>query len=636
MIRFGPEICNSLEEALSREWLETNGRGGFASGTVSGAHTRRYHGLLIATTDPPVRRNLLLSKIEETIVTADGSFELSCNLFPGAVHPEGFRLIAEFRLDPWPTWRFQAGAARIDKSVFLVTGENTAILEYRLSGANEATLQLRPLVAFRDYHSCTHANQSLHADVSEQHGVAQIQPYPDLPALYFGYGDAAVERTGDWYYRFQYHEEKERGLDFEEDLFQPFTLTARITPDQPVRLIVSTAPVTGRDVTQITAAERARRVPSETELLPALTRAARQFFIARGTQQTVIAGYHWFTDWGRDTMIALPGLARAAAQPEAFRSVLLAFLPWFRQGLLPNRFPDAGAEPEYNSTDATLWFVEALRAYAVAASDDKFVREHCWDVLHDIVEWLERGTLFGIRIDTDGLLTGGEAGVQLTWMDAKVGDRVITERAGKPVEIQALWYNALCTIRDFAGRFDDPAFAAKCDGLAERARVSFNEQFWNSAEGCLFDVVNGADRDGAIRPNQLFAFSLPHCILNEDHRASVLDVVTRELLTPLGLRTLSPRDSRYQGHYDGDQASRDGAYHQGTVWPWLLGPYVRALWSVRGRSDVSALLEPFRAHLLQAGLGQVSEIFDGDPPHAPRGCIAQAWSVAELIEIAEG
>ena len=633
MIRFGSEICNQFDEALPREWLETNGRGGFASGTIAGANTRRYHGLLIATTAAPVQRNLLLAKVEETITTPEGAFEIACNIFAGCVNPEGYRKLSEFRLDPWPTWRWNTGGVQIEKSVCLIAGENTVIIEYRVPDEAEASISLKPLVAFRDYHSTSHANQSLNPAVTEGEGWASIHPYEGMTALYFGYGDTELECTGDWYNRFQYPLEQERGLDFEEDLFQPFALRARLHSDRPVRIICSTEPVFGRDVAALLEDERSRRMPASTELLPALQRAAAQFLAARSEQTTVIAGYHWFTDWGRDTMISLPGLTLGTGKPELFQQVLLAFLPWFYQGLLPNRFPDAGAAPEYNSTDATLWFVEAVRAYADATDDFAFIRERCWDTLQDIVAWRERGTLYDIRIDADGLLTGGAPGVQLTWMDAKVGDRVITERPGKPVEIQGLWYNALCVIAKFAVRFGFQPFADKCLDIAARARKSFNDQFWNEAERCLFDVVNEADLDGAIRPNQIFTFSLPYCILDEERRASVLDVVTRELLTPFGLRTLSPRDSRYQGRYGGDQSSRDGAYHQGTVWPWLLGPYVRALRAVRGDVDVSTILDPFHKHLMEAGIGQISEIFDGDEPHAPQGCIAQAWSVAELISI---
>ena len=569
-----------------------------------------------------MRRNLLLSKIEETVTASQGTFELSCNLFDGAVHPNGFHLLEEFRLDPGPTWVWNVGGVRIEKSLRLVLGENTVAIEYRLLEGTAAAIELRPLIAFRDYHSTTHANGALNPEVLDREGIATIQPYSELPLLYFFHTAASLRRTGDWYYRFQYPREKERGLDFEEDLFQPFALHANLTKEKPLRVIVSTEP--GARTVEIP-----RGAPAPVELAPALRRASQQFLIARGAESTVIAGYHWFTDWGRDTFISLPGLA-----PKLTPRVVLAFLPFLYQGLLPNRFPDAGAAPEYNSTDATLWFVQALRSV-----DDGFVREHCWQALRDIVEWRERGTLYGIRVDSDGLLTGGAPGVQLTWMDAKAGDRVITERAGKPVEIQALWYNALLIIADFGERFGEPEFAGHCRDLAARALESFACQFWNPAENCLFDVVNGAERDGSIRPNQIFTLSLPHRILAEEYGALVLEVVKRELLTPFGLRTLSPRDSRYQGRYGGDQSSRDGAYHQGTVWPWLLGPYAQALVAVHGRNETTtvalrALLEPFEAHLLQAGIGQISEIFDGDPPHAPQGCIAQAWSVGEILRIA--
>ncbi len=642
MIRFGQDVCRDLNQALSLEWLETNGLGGFASSSILGANTRRYHGLLVAALNPPVERNVLLSKIDETVLTGDADVELGCNLFPGAVHPQGFQTLEEFRLDPWPVWRWNTGGARIEKAVCLLAGEDTVVVEYQLLGKAPSAvgLALRPFVAFRDYHSMAHANESLDGTVTERDGAASIRPYSGLPELFFSYGDAALSRTGDWYYKFQYPRERERGLDDEEDLFQPFVLEFSLTPERPVQMIISTRDPIGRDPVALLNHERARRQPSSTELSPALRTAATQFFVARAKESTVIAGYHWFTDWGRDTMIALPGLALKTGRADIARSVLLAFLPWLHEGLLPNRFPDAGEQPEYNASDATLWFVEALRALAQEKSDYDFVRERFYEACKEIVDWRKRGTQFGIKLDPDGLLSGGAPGVQLTWMDAKVGERVITQRSGKPVEIQALWYNALRIVADFAGRFSDPAFAAECNAIAERARGSFAAQFWNESLGCLFDVVDGDDRDASIRPNQVLALSLPYAIFDDPHKSrSILAVVQRELLTPFGLRTLSPGDSRYRGRYEGNQDSRDSAYHQGTVWPWLLGPYVRALLAVNGKSKATVaearrLLEPFRSHLLQAGIGQISEIFDGDAPHAPRGCIAQAWSVAELLSVA--
>jgi predicted glycogen debranching enzyme len=384
--------------------------------------------------------------------------------------------------------------------------------------------------------------------------------------------------------------------------------------------------------------ERARRKPSSTELIPALERASSQFLAERNQQAIVIAGYHWFTDWGRDTLISLAGLTLDMRRPYRARRTLSAYAPPL-QGMLPNRTPDGVDKPEYNSIDATLWFVEALRAYFASTGDADFIREWIED-LKNIVSWRERGTMYGVRVDSDGLLMGGEPGVQLTWMDAKVNGRVITPRDGKPVEIQALWYNALCVIADFSDKFGDGGFASHCRDLAKRARDSFERQFWNEDAGCLFDVVRGSEGDASIRPNQIVALSLPYRILEDNARgARILDLVKRDLLTPFGLRTLSPRDLQYRGRYGGSPESRDSAYHQGTVWPWLLGPYVSALFAVHGNNDATMaearrILDPFRGHLLEAGVGQISEVFDGDPPHAPGGCIAQAWSVGQLLHIA--
>ncbi|HEX4946044.1 MAG TPA: amylo-alpha-1,6-glucosidase [Blastocatellia bacterium] len=362
--------------------------------------------------------------------------------------------------------------------------------------------------------------------------------------------------------------------------------------------------------------------------------AADQFIVARGAQKTVIAGYHWFSDWGRDTMIALPGLTLATGRADIAKSILLEFAAQVDRGMLPNRFPDAGEEPEYNTVDATLWYFEAVHALAAHTNDYEFVKANVYAVLNDIVDWHRRGTRYGIRVDADGLLTAGEAGVQLTWMDAKIGAWVVTPRLGKPVEIQALWYNALCVMRDFAARFGETGRAQQFDDMASRARANFTEQFWNDATGCLYDVVNGDERDGTIRPNQIFALSLPHALLSGEKAKRVLAVVERELLTPVGLRSLAPTDPGYIAHYAGGVLERDGAYHQGTVWTWLLGPFITAHLKVHDdRERAQQLLTGFRAHLQEAGLGQVAEIFDAEPPHAPRGCIAQAWSVAELLRV---
>jgi predicted glycogen debranching enzyme len=618
VIRFGPDICKNLDAALSREWLETNGLGGYASSTISGAHTRRYHGYLVAATHPPVGRMVLLSKLEETVTLPSGSFELGCSLYPDAVHPSGYQYLEEFRLDPWPIWRFHLSGIRLEKSLCLLQGRNAVIVEYRLlDTSGPCGLNVRPLITARDYHSLSHAASQ-----------------PPQSGLHFAYPGAQCSPTGIWFYNFQYPIERERGLDFEEDLYQPFTLHFQLTPAQPARIITATEPPGTWDIDALLTSERqSRRIPS-TDLAPALECAAAQFIAARGNSSTVIAGFHWFTDWGRDTMISLPGLVEATGKPELARGIIETFLPTLRQGVLPNRFPDLGETPEYNASDASLWFVWAIQFYLNATNDTAFVMDRCYPVLKDIVEWRERGTLYNIHMDTDGLLSGGAPGAQLTWMDAKVNGRVITERSGKPVEIQAIWYNTL----KFTASLKNDAFGEHCEELAARCYESFAQKFWNEAEGCLYDVIDGATRDAAVRPNQLAAIALHTPLLQGDRAARVLQKVRAELLTPYGLRTLSPRDSRYHGRYEGNQESRDEAYHQGTVWPWLLGPYVRGLLAVQGptpetQEEIGRILEPFREHLLEAGIGQVSEIFDGDPPHAPRGCIAQAWSVAELYRI---
>jgi predicted glycogen debranching enzyme len=619
-LRLGADICRDLAAALSREWLETNALGGYASSTVSGANTRRYHGLLVAATKPPVGRMVLLSKLDETIMLPSGAVELNCNLFPGTVHPSGYRYLEEFRLDPWPIWRWNINGVQLEKSICLVQGRNAVVVEYRLLTGAPCDLELRPLVTVRDYHSLSHAGSE-----------------PPQPDLHFSYPNAQMTPTGHWYYRFQYPREQERGLDFEEDLYQPFALRFQLTADSPARFVAATEPCGDCDIPALLDQERSRRGPSSIDLKPALQRAADQFPAARGDTTTVIAGYHWFTDWGRDTMISLPGLTLANGKPEFARSIIETFLPALNQGVIPNRFPDFGETPEYNSSDASLLFVAAIQFYLNLADDIAFVGARCYPALKQIVEWRERGTFYNIHRDAaDGLLSGGSPGAQLTWMDAKVNGRVVTERSGKPVEIQALWYNTLRFTASVALRVKDETFAQHCEQLAAQCLASFHAKFWNESAGCLYDVIDGDHRDGSIRPNQLAALALK--MVEGERAASILEVVRRELLTPYGLRTLNPSDPRYHGRYEGNQESRDEAYHQGTVWPWLLGPYVRALFAVHGKTaetlrQAGDLLAPFRDHLLEAGLGQISEIFDGDPPHAPRGCIAQAWSVAQLFEI---
>ena len=650
MIEIDQESCRNLETALSREWLETNGIGGFSSSTITGLNTRRYHGLLTAATKPPVGRLVLLSKLEETLIIDGRRYELSANQYPGAVHPEGFNYQIGFRLDPFPVFTYEVEGVRLEKSLFMVQGENTTVVQYELTGTLSEgrgtapiLLEVRPLIAFRDYHSTTHENGGLNSNVETDGGLTTVKPYVDLPALHLAHDASHVDSKGFWYRNFQYAVERERGLDFAEDLFSPCAFTFDLNAEAKFSIIASTERRHVRMANAYRKAEVERRnslsgTLKGNQLVNSLTAAADQFIVAREHCKTVIAGYHWFADWGRDTMIALPGLALTTGHAEIAKSILAEFAAHVDQGMLPNRFPDAGETPEYNTVDATLWFFEAVRSLLEHTNDFEFVRANLYAILTDIIDWHVKGTRYQIHVDDDGLLYSGEPGVQLTWMDAKVGDWVVTPRHGKPVEIQALWYNALRVMEELAAKFKDTKAKQKYAAMADKASASFNETFWNDGTGCLYDVVSGDAHDASIRANQVIAISLTNSMLSKDRAASVLRVAESELLTPRGLRTLSPQDPNYIGRYEGDPRSRDGAYHQGTVWPWLMGPYITAYIKIfgrkAGRKFANEWLEQFQQHLHEACLGQVSEIFDGDAPHTPRGCVAQAWSVSELLRAA--
>ncbi len=584
---------------------------------------------------------VLLSKLEETLVLCGRRFDLSANRYPGVVQPQGYVYLKEFRLDPFPIFVYQVEALEIEKRVFMVNGENTTVIEYAVRGAcAECTLELHPLIAFRDYHATTHANDALNPEVRTEPGRASITPYYGLPTLYFAHDAASIETAAHWYFNLEYDRERERGLDFREDLFNPFALKFNLAQRGTATVIASTVPREAGATPALRQAEierRAtllRRAPRPDPLVSSLMLASDAFIVRRGPGRSVIAGYPWFADWGRDAMITLPGLTLATGRPEIAKSILQAFARTVDQGMLPNRFPDSGEAPEYNTIDATLWMFVAVEALVRHTSDLRFVKAQLYETLRGIIDWHARGTRYGIHVDADGCLT--TRGEQLTWMDARVGDWVVTPRRGKPVEIQALWYNALRVMETLAGEFEDAATRSRCVELAEQLRASFSRLFWNAATSCLYDVVDGERRDAAIRPNQIFAVSLTHALLPDDQARSVVEVVERELLTPYGLRTLAPGDPNYHPRYEGDQRSRDGAYHQGTVWPWLLGPFITAYLKVHGRAPqtlakVAQFLAAFPEHLQTAGLGQISEIFDGDPPHRPLGCIAQAWSVAEIL-----
>ncbi|NDC37583.1 MAG: glycogen debranching protein, partial [Proteobacteria bacterium] len=617
---------HSLDIALNTEWLETNGLGGYASSTVSGAHSRRYHGLLVAAVTPPVERRVMLSRLDETIVLNSHSYELSTAVFDGAVHPQGYQYQSSFSRDLFPTWEFALPGIRLRKTIGMLHGQNTVVIRYDcLEAPAPLILRLRPLVAARDYHSLTHCNGSMDTEPTWSDGALLLRTYPGMPLLSLRLPGGAFTKQPDWYYAYQLLTERARGFDATEDLFTPGTVEAPLLPLETAAL----------------AREESRRkalleqTTVKDYLGRALTLAADQFLVRRGTDGlTIIAGYPWFTDWGRDTMIALPGLTLVTRRWDEGRRILQTFLESISEGMIPNLFPDGNQPPLYNTVDATLWLFVALYQYWKHTGDNSLLNPTTVAKLTEILELHNRGTRFGIHADSDGLLCAGDHTVQLTWMDAKIGDWVVTPRSGKAVEIQALWYNAHCILAEFLTNVGAGTDAANYQGRAAEVKRAFTRLFWSAEHSHYFDVVEGDHRDASLRPNQIFALSLPYPIATASHAELVLTKIKDELYTPMGLRTLSPNHPSYQGRYTGGPRQRDGAYHQGTAWAWLLGPYVSALLKfggTQGRKEAVAVIENFKPHLLQGCIGSISEIFDGDPPHTPRGACAQAWSVAELL-----
>jgi predicted glycogen debranching enzyme len=647
MIRFESEICQDFGQSSRLEWLETNGIGGFACGTVAGANTRRYHGVLTAATRPPLGRVTMLSKFEETISIDGRKFELSANRYPDAVHPKGFQYLTSFELKPFPVWTFGIEGIEIERKIFMVHGQNTTVCVWRVGSKvagrdAEIRLELKPLLSFVDYHHIQHETDDINADYIATENCVLVRPFSNAPELFFNHNAGGLEKTGYWYRNFEYAIEKERGFDYREDLFQPFALKFEL--DEPGILIVSTEQQSFRTAGEFETGEIERRgelvriAEAKDDFAKQLVLAADQFIVRRGSGETIIAGYPWFSDWGRDTMIALNGLTLATNREGIAKNILREYSRHISEGMLPNRFPDEGETPEYNTVDATLWYFEAIRAFVEKTGDEDFVRDKLYEKLVEIVYWHLKGTRFNIKADDDGLLYAGEEGLQLTWMDAKYGDEVFTPRIGKAVEIQALWFNALKIMQGFAKRFRDKDGRHQYKEIAETARKSFNKEFWNPDEECLYDVVRGDEKDASIRPNQIFAVSLKNSMLSMFRAKKVVQKVERELFTPVGLRSLAPSAPDYCGIYTGTPYERDSAYHQGTVWAWLMGAFISSLERTypKGRKHkqyVEKILEGFEAHLRNAGVGQISEIFDGDEPHHPRGCFAQAWSVAEILRV---
>ncbi len=642
---FGRNELGAYEHNTGRQWLVANGLGGFASSTVVGANTSKYHGLLFASLKPPVERTLLLAKLEEEVRIGGETYLLGCNRTGTGIYPEGYNYLHAFELRPFPTYTYAIKNVILEKTVFMVRETNITIVRYTVysGSADPVRVRVTPLVNCRHYHHTVRKNDWSFNQETGQKSVV-IEAYPGAPRLRL-YSDRATYHKGSgyWFEGMFYVQEAERGLDPWEDHFMPGSFEVALSDGESFSIIASVAEE--RDVTnplleQVGAERRLAGIIEQLgfneEFVNRLVLAADTFIVRRESTgaSTVIAGYPWFTDWGRDTMIALPGLTLVTRRFAEAREILKTFAKYCADGLIPNMFPDQGGEPLYNTVDASLWFFHSVYKYLQYTGDHKFIKNEIYPVLREIIRNYRQGTKFNIGMDDDGLVYAGEQGVQLTWMDAKAGDWVVTPRHGKPVEINALWYNALEVILRLAGAYRDNG--DDFDSLAARVRNSFVNRFWNPEQKCLYDVITGNGKDASVRPNQIFAVSLPFSPLDHGKQVHVVNTVWRELYFSYGLRSLSPGDSEYHGRYCGDVVGRDSAYHRGTGWGWLAGPFITAFRKVHDYSPESKVIAerfmmPFKAHLRDHGIGSISEVFDGDPPHQPRGCFSQAWSVAEVL-----
>jgi predicted glycogen debranching enzyme len=637
-------VLNNYDEAVQDEWLETNGLGGWAGSSIIGCNTRRYHGLLVAATVPPTERMNLVNKLDETIILSNQRFDLSTNDYGDVISPQGYQYLSSFKKDLFPEWIYEVNGIKLTKTIAMVHGENTTLIIYKVEKANEPfILELLPLISARGYHSLQHAYNNIFWDVQFENGIFKNQPFYGAPNIYLSVPGATYKHDPRWFYRFNYAVEKYRGLDFEEDLFNHGMFTLELKEGDSLGIIISTENPQNRNVHILLEQENLRRKDlikgyEKNETLQQLILAADQFIVKRDEDlKTVIAGYHWFTDWSRDTMISLPGLCLSTARYEDAKKIIAAFAKNVSMGMLPNRFTDNNEPPEYNNVDGTLWYFVAIYKYLEHTNDTEFILKEILPVLKNIIDWHFKGTRYNIHVDEDGLLYAGEKGVQLTWMDAKIGDWVVTPRMGKPVEIQALWYNTLnifSKLLEMNGQEEDARIV--CID-ANKAKKSFLQKFWFEEGHYLYDVIDEKENpDATLRPNQLFAISLPFALIEREQAEAVLKIMEEQLYTPVGLKSLPKSDVHYVPVYGGDTYHRDSSYHEGTVWSWLLGPYIDALMkseSENKKAKAKKVIEDFKYHLNEGCIGSVSEIFDADEPHHPRGCVAQAWGVAEILRV---
>lgn len=643
MFIYGKHDWRTFERGVEKEWLVTNGIGGYASSTLICANTRKYHGLLVAAHNPPGNRMLHLAKLDERLTAGGRTYNLAANSTESGVCESGYIHLQQVEVNPFPAFTFVFADITLKKTVFMVQGQNTTVIIYEIiNGACPGVLRLHPMVNCRGYHYITNADQIEFTQLPFDGGV-RINSRENTPPLLLTISAGVYIPGGDWFRGMFYLEEKERGENCFEDHYLPgyFEVPLAAGENKTVAVFASTQEIHAPDAAKLLAGERARVLDLEEQagygqdLARRLVRAADAYIVRRRSTgaKTVIAGYPWFTDWGRDTMIALTGLTLVTKRFADAREILLTYARQCRKGLLPNCFPDEDEAPLYNTVDASLWYFYAVYKYLVYTGDLEFIREQVYPVLKDIIHWYINGTDYHICMDEDGLLHAGTPDVQLTWMDAKVDQWVVTPRNGKPVEVNALWYNAVCVQEGLARVFGEPPIRRN---LAEQIKGGFTGVFWREKEGYLCDVIAPEGKDRQVRPNQLLAVSLPFSLMNEAQARRIVRRVWRELYVTCGIRSLSPENSAYQGIYTGDRVRRDGAYHQGTAWSWLMGPFVTAYrkahnYSAASRVQAQLFLAPFHSHLRDRGIGHISEIFDGDEPVIPRGCFAQAWGVAEVL-----
>jgi glycogen debranching enzyme len=690
----GPEVCQDVQQGLDREWLVTNGLGGYASGSLVGATTRSYHGLLVAALSPPVERMVLVTKIDEEVTLPDGNvLKLGVNEYQESdvVDPQGHRYLDSVALEgDIPCFRYRlTETLSLEKRIWMEYGQNTTYVQYIVHSSEQEQdaaeqaikISLLPFCVARDYHATLKGDESWHFLVEGQGNRCRVQAYDSAPSFHMvGDPQMTFTPTGFWYWRVLHRRDRERGLPDLEDVYQPGIFQASVQPEQHLTLVLSAEEQFALDVgtahhnevinqAHVRHLRRIRQLfslvdqrfsdlPQNDPVLARLVLSADQFIVARPSEQTeassagvvgsqpqsqfklsparktIIAGYPWFTDWGRDSMISLPGLLLCTGRYSEARGLLKAFTSFMHNGLIPNRFPDDGASPEYNTADATLWLFHALKNYLETTNDWSLLKE-LFPALSESMGWHIRGTDYGIGLDqSDGLLHAGVPGMQLTWMDARVDDWVVTPRRGKPVEINALWYRALTLMESWAIRLSTDA--NQYSQLRTLFRQHFAARFWYEEGGYLYDVVDvdgaSGQNDSALRPNQLFAASLTNDLLSEAQVASILEKMTQQLVTPVGLRTLSPSDPAYHAHFNGDRVQRDSAYHQGTAWQWLMGPYIDVHLHVHNdRATLRELLQPLVQQFWSPCLGTLSEVAEPEPPFTPAGCFAQAWSVGEML-----